>query len=79
MASNWVIGWTAGAGVVAIAAGLLLEITARAERISAQAREITAGLEQARDNTAPLFALQETAATLGRVTDGLRTARGAGS
>lgn len=79
MASNWVIGWTAGAGVVAIAAGLLLEITARAERISAQAREITVGLERSRDNTAPLFALRDTASTLAEVTDGLRAARGTGS
>lgn len=71
----WIIGWGAGAGVVAIAAGLLLEITARGNRIAAQAREITAGLDRARENAAPLFELSETSASLDRVTRSLRTLR----
>lgn len=75
----WVVGWAAGAGVVVVAAGLLLEITARAHRISAQAREITAGLDRARDNAAPLFELKQTGATVTRITDGLRTIREAGA
>lgn len=74
----WVIGWGAGAGVVVIAAGLLLEITARAHRISAQAREITAGLDRSRDNAAPLFALKQTAGNLTDITQGLRTIRETG-
>ena len=73
--SPWLIGWVAGAGVVAIAAGLLLEITARGNRIAAQAREITAGLDRARENAAPLFELSETSASLDRVTRSLRAAR----
>lgn len=75
MPSPWVSGWIAGAGVVAIAGGLLLEITARGNRIAAQAREITDGLDRARENAAPLFELSETSATLDRVTDALRAAR----
>ncbi len=75
MPNPWVTGWIAGAGVVAIAGGLLLEITARGNRIAAQAREITDGLDRARENAAPLFELSETSATLDRVTHGLRTAR----
>jgi hypothetical protein len=71
----WVTGWVAGAGVVAIAAGLLLEITARGNRIAAQARDITAALERTRDNAAPLFELSETSASLDRITHGLRAAR----
>ncbi len=73
--SPWVTGWIAGAGVVAIAGGLLLEITARGNRIAAQARDITAGLERARDNAAPLFELSETSASLDRVARSLRAFR----
>jgi hypothetical protein len=50
MPNPWVTGWIAGAGVVAIAGGLLLEITARGNRIAAQARDITEGLDRAREN-----------------------------
>jgi hypothetical protein len=75
----WVLGWAAGAGVVVIAAGLLLEITARAHRISAQARKITAGLDRSRDNAAPLFELKATTSALGSITDGLRTVREGGA
>ncbi len=71
----WVTGWAAGAGVVVVAAGLILEITARGNRIAAQAREITRSLEQARENAAPLFELSETSATLDRITSSLRAAR----
>ena len=73
--SEWTIGWAAGAGVVAIAAGLLLEITARGNRIAAQARDITAGLDRTRENAAPLFELSETSASLDRVTHSLRALR----
>ena len=75
MPNPWVTGWIAGGGVVAIAGGLLLEITARGNRIAAQAREITAGLDRARENAAPLFELSETSATLDRVTHALRAVR----
>ena len=75
MPNPWVTGWIAGAGVVAIAGGLLLEITARGNRIAAQAREITDGLDRARENAAPLFELSETSASLDRVTHALRAAR----
>lgn len=75
MPNPWVTGWIAGAGVVAIAGGLLLEITARGNRIAAQAREITDGLDRAREHAAPLFELSETSATLDRVTHALRAAR----
>lgn len=73
--SPWVTGWVAGAGVVVIAAGLLLEITARGNRIAAQAREITGGLDRVRENAAPLFELSETSASLDRVTRSLRAVR----
>ncbi len=61
--------------MVAIAGGLLLEITARGNRIAAQAREITDGLDRARENAAPLFELSETSATLDGVARALRAAR----
>jgi hypothetical protein len=72
---RWAVGWAAGAGIVGVAAGLLLEITARAHRISDQARDIAAGLDRTRDNAAPLFELKQTSSDLARITDGLRTVR----
>ena len=75
---GWTTGWAAGAGVVVVAAGLLLELTRRGNRIAAQAREVTESLERARDRTAPLFELSETAATVDRSTRLLRSLRETG-
>lgn len=71
----WVIGWIIGAAVVVVAALLLLAIIALARRVVRQAREITAALVGARDNTAPLFDVTRTNLALDRIQRGVRQAR----
>ena len=71
----WRAGWVAGGGVVAVAAGLLLEITARARRIADQAEEIAATLERSHANTTALFDLTQTNDALQATADRLRALR----
>lgn len=60
----WVVGWTAGAAVVAVAAGLLVTITALARRVARQAESIQTALEATRHNVEPLLDLGAVNATL---------------
>jgi hypothetical protein len=71
----WIVGWAIGAAVVLVAAVLLLTIIGLARRIIRQAGEITAALEGARDNTAPLFDLTRTNLALDRIHRGLAQTR----
>ena len=71
----WVLGWSLGGVVVAIAAGLLLTIIGLGRRIVRQAGEIEAALDGARENTTGLFAVSETNATVERTTAYLRAVR----
>lgn len=72
---NWAIGWASGAGTVALAAGLLIELTARARQIAAQAAEIERRLDRARANTNALFDLASTNGTIEQATSQLRAMR----
>jgi hypothetical protein len=69
---GWRIGWTAGAGVVATAAALLIELNLRARRIAAQADDIATSLESAGAHTAPLFEIASTNLALDRATRALQ-------
>lgn len=71
----WVIGWAIGAAVVLVAALLLLAIIGLARRIVRQAGEITAALDAACENTAPLFDVTRTNLALDRIRRGLAQAR----
>lgn len=71
----WTVGWAAGGAVVAIAAGLLLTIIGLGRRIVGQAGDIIEGLDGARDNTAALWDLTATNATLDRTVAGLAAVR----
>lgn len=71
----WIVGWALGAAVVLVAALLILAIIALARRIVRQAGEITAALEGARANTAPLFDLTRTNLALDRIHRGLAATR----
>jgi hypothetical protein len=71
----WTVGWAAGGGVVAIAAGLILSIIGLGRRITGQAGEIVEALDGAREHTAPLWELTATNATLERTASGLRAVR----
>ena len=69
------MGWGAGAGVVAIAASLLVAIIALCRRIVGQAEDITRALDGAREQTNVLFGLQDTNAAVGSITADLRAVR----
>ena len=73
--SRWVIGWGAGAAVVAIAASLLVTIIALCRRIVGQAEDITEALDGARKQTDVLFGLMDTNAAVGSIAADLRTVR----
>lgn len=63
----WTTGWIAGAGVVAIAAGLLLTLIRQARTIAGQAAEITSGLQRTARNTDALWQIDALNATLLRI------------
>jgi predicted Na+-dependent transporter len=71
----WILGWVIGAVVVLIAALLLIAIIGLARRVVRQAGEITAALEGAAANTAPLYDLTRTNLALDRVHRGLAQSR----
>ncbi len=73
--SRWVIGWSIGAGVVGLAASLLVTIIALCRRIVGQAEDITQALDGAREQTNVLFGLSTTNAAVGSIAADLRTVR----
>jgi Tfp pilus assembly protein PilX len=79
MSGWWIVGWVGGVVVVALVAVLVLAITALAQRISGQARDITTALDGAREHTEPLFAVRETNSAIDRITRGLRGVRTGGA
>jgi ABC-type multidrug transport system fused ATPase/permease subunit len=74
-AIGWWIGWAVALVVILIAATLLLTIVALGRRIVRQADDITAAIDGARENTAPLFDVAATNSAIDRITRGLRTIR----
>ena len=75
MSGWWIVGWVGGVVVVALVAALVLLITALANRITGQARDITRALDGTRANTTPLFEVKGTNSALDRITRGLRAVR----
>jgi hypothetical protein len=75
MSGWWIVGWVGGVIVVALVALLVLTITALANRITAQAGDITSALDGARANTTPLFEVKGTNSAVDRITRGLRRVR----
>lgn len=73
---TWLIGYAIGVVVIVIAATLLLAIIGLGRRIVTQAESITKALDGARAHTDPLFDVKRTNLAVGRITDGLRRARG---
>ena len=71
----WIVGWAIGAAVVAVAALLLIAIIALGRRIVRQADDITAALDGARENTAPLFEVTKTNLAIDQITRGLARVR----
>ena len=69
---GWLIGWGFAAGVVLVAAGLLLTIIAQARTIARQVQEIDRSLERARSNTDSLFELGALNETIHKAVERLR-------
>lgn len=74
----WILGWTLGGTVVAVAAALLLTIIGLARRIVRQAGDIEEALDGARENTSALFDLSAINLGLDRATRALRSMRESG-
>lgn len=72
----WTVGWIAGAAVVLVAAVLILVVISIARRITAETREIRAGLDGVSQKTLALREVSRTHKAVERITIGLRRARG---
>jgi Sec-independent protein translocase protein TatA len=72
---GWVIGFAVYALVVVIVVVLLLLMIRGAKRVHGKAVAILAALHAARDNTAGLWELADTNATVGRIVDAATDAR----
>ncbi len=73
--NGWILGYVIGAVVVVIVVAVLLLMIVEARRTAAKAEAILAGLEEARDGTAPLWALHGTVATAERIVAAAASAR----
>ena len=72
---GWIIGYIAGGAVVVVVAFVLIVMIAGARRAASKAEAILAALEDARDGTAALWALQDTKVTAGRIVAAAAAAR----
>lgn len=73
--SGWVLAWIIGAGVVVIVVTLLLLMIRGAARAAAKAEDILVALEDARQNTAALWAVGETNESAQRIVAAAASAR----
>jgi Sec-independent protein translocase protein TatA len=71
----WTIGFVVGGAVVLVVVIVLLLMIAGAKRIVSHAESILSSLEQARDNTQGLWALERTNREADRIVAAAATAR----
>lgn len=72
---GWFIGYAVGIGVVAVVVVILVVLIALARRIGGKAEAIVSALEDAEEQTSPLWEVAETNATVERITRDAATAR----
>ncbi len=75
MSTGWVIGYLVGGLVVVLVVVLLLLMIRGAHRAAVKAESILAALEESRDNTAPLWAVNDVNNAIERITDGAAAVR----
>lgn len=75
MSTGWVIGYTIGGLCVLAVVVLLLLMIWGAHRAAVKAEAILTALQQCRDNTAPLWAVNDVNAAVERITDGATAVR----
>lgn len=73
--NGWILGYVIGAVVVLIVVAVLLLMIRGVRLTATKAEAIVAGLESARDGTAPLWQLQSTVATADRIVAAAASAR----
>ena len=72
---GWIVGWSIGTVVVLALVALLLAMIRGAARAGVKAGNILSALEQSRDNTAGLWAVDTTNKTARRITKAATAAR----
>lgn len=73
--NGWILGYTIGLVVVVVVVVVLLLMIAGARGTGAKAEAIVAGLNNARDGTAPLWELGATVSTAERIVAAAQAAR----
>lgn len=73
--SGWAIGFAIAAVVVLVVVALLLLMIVSARNVARKAEDILAALQEARDNTQPLWEVQATNATASRIAAAATSAR----
>ncbi len=75
MSTGWVIGYLIGGVLILAVVVLLLLMIRGAHRAALQAESILSALQECRDNTAPLWAVNDVNNAIERITDGAGTVR----
>ena len=75
MSTGWVIGYVVAALLVLVVVVLLLLMIRGAHRAAVKAEAILAALDESRDNTAPLWAVNDVNGAIDRITAGAAAVR----
>lgn len=75
ISTSWYIGWALFLVVVLLVVALLLLMIRGAHRAAIKAESIVAALDESRENTEPLWAVNDTNKTIGRITRNATAAR----
>ncbi|MHB1091104.1 MAG: hypothetical protein ACYC06_08365 [Ilumatobacteraceae bacterium] len=75
MSTGWLVGYTIGGLIVVVVVVLLLLMIRGAHRATLKVKSIVAALEEARDNTEVLWAVNDVTKTVRRITGSAGTIR----
>lgn len=75
MSTGWIVGYVIGVALVLIVVVLLLLMIRWAHRAAIKAEAILAALHEGRDNTAPLWAVNDVNVAIERITYGAAAVR----
>lgn len=75
MTTGWVIGYVVGVALIVVVVVLLLLMIRGAHRAAVKAESILAALEEARDNTELLWAVDDVNTAVERITAGAAAVR----
>lgn len=75
MSTGWIVAYVVTGVLVAVVVVLLLLMIRGAQRAAVKAEAILAALEEARDNTEPLWAVHDVNTAIERITDGTGAVR----